>query len=467
MDIFEPVNDLSAIKSVPVSELNHRATLQPRPVIGVKKDLLDGIQISEEYQVVKKLIDEGCPVVFVTGNAGTGKSTLIRYLRTVLEKKHVVVAPTGVAALNVQGATIHSFFHFPPKIHEEGDIKLVYDRKLYQMLELLIIDEVSMVRCDLMDSIDKFFRRNRSSNLPFGGVQLLLVGDLFQLPPVVPKRERDVLREKGYVSEYFFSSFSLQKTSLTPYNLTTTYRQEDQNFIDLLNKARMAEDLDSVVDEVNRQCYRQGGSQADITLTCTNNQADQINRRELSRLLSKEHGFTGKIQGKFRIAEDKLPSPINLKLKVGAHVMFTKNDSGRCWVNGTLGIVQDINSKSIRVKLVNESSGMVCDVHQESWETYEYVYDSIQDRIVAKEIGRYTQYPLMLAWAVTIHKSQGKTLDRVLLDFGNGAFASGQAYVALSRCRSIEEIRVCRPIQTTDIKCDPIIKRFHKALDTI
>ncbi|MDA8561023.1 AAA family ATPase, partial [Nitrospinae bacterium] len=276
------------IRSVSVSELNHRTTLQPRPVIETKKDPLEGIHISEEFQDVRKLIEEGYPVIFVTGNAGTGKSTLIKYLKTVLDKKYVVVAPTGVAALNIQGATIHSFFHFPPCIHDEGDIKFIYDRKLYQALDLLIIDEVSMVRCDLMDSIDKFLRKNRSSNEPFGGVQLLLIGDLYQLPPVAPKEEKDVLRERGYKSEYFFSSFSLQETSLTHYNLTTTYRQKDQNFIDLLNKVRVAEDLDYVVDELNRQCYRQDSSQADITLTCTNNQADEINRQELLLLSSKE-----------------------------------------------------------------------------------------------------------------------------------------------------------------------------------
>jgi energy-coupling factor transporter ATP-binding protein EcfA2 len=254
MDIFESVKILLGIKSVPVNELNRRATLQPQSSGRVKKDPLEGIHISDEYKVVKKLLDEGCPVVFVTGNAGTGKSTLIEYLKTVLEKRYVVVAPTGVAALNVQGVTIHSFFRFPPRILNEDDIKLVSDRTLYKKLELLIIDEVSMVRCDLIDNIDKFFRKNRSSNEPFGGVQLLLVGDLFQLPPVASQREWNVLRDKGYESIYFFSSFSLQESLLTPYNLTKSYRQEDQSFINLLNKMRIAENPDSVVAGVNRRC---------------------------------------------------------------------------------------------------------------------------------------------------------------------------------------------------------------------
>jgi ATP-dependent DNA helicase PIF1 len=452
-------------KSVSIGELNYLATRQPQSVIATKKDSLEGIEISKEFLNVKKLIEEDHPVIFVTGNAGTGKTTLIRYLRTVLDKRHAVVAPTGVAALNIKGQTIHSFFKFPPYINDEPNIKFISDRNLYLKQGLLIIDEVSMVRCDLMDSIDKFYRKIRSSNVPFGGVQLLLVGDLFQLPPVAKKQERDVLREKGYQSEYFFSAFSLQKNLLTHYNLTTTYRQKDQNFIDLLNKARMAEDLGYVVGELNRQCYRPDSSQADIILTCTNNQADEINRQELLCLSSEEYEFIGEIEGKFNIGEDKLPTPMNLKLKVGAHVMFTKNDIGCRWVNGTLGIVQEINYKNIRVKLINESDDMICDVPRVSWDNYEHIYDPWQGRIIANKIGEYTQYPLMLAWALTIHKSQGKTLDNVLLDFGHGAFASGQAYVGLSRCPSIEGIRVRRPIQTTDIICDPMIKRFHERLE--
>ena len=467
MSFLETVKKLLSIGPVDVSELNRRATREPkhpRPKVA-DADSLDGVDITESYKTVRAVIQAGCPVVFVTGNAGTGKSTMIRYLKTVLDRRLAIVAPTGVAALNVGGVTIHSFFHLPPKIHEEEDIKLVYDRKLYQKLQLLIIDEVSMVRCDLMDSIDKFLRKNRSSNAPFGGVQLLLVGDLFQLPPVVPKHEWDVLRAKGYASPYFFSSFSLQKTSLVPVELTFVYRQEDGAFVDLLNRIRIGDDLDFVTAEVNRRCFQRESLTPDITLTCTNNNADQINRDELQRLLSREYSFKGKIEGQFHMEEDKLPSPIDLRLKAGARVMFTKNDGQRRWVNGTLGIVREISQESIRAELVSDSRGMVCDVLPVTWETYKYAYDPVQDRIVAHEVGQYTQYPLMLAWAVTIHKSQGKTLGNVLVDLGHGAFASGQVYVALSRCRSIDGIRLVRPIRRTDVKCDPIIKRFYLAVE--
>lgn len=467
MSILDTVKKLLSVKPVDIGELNRRATREPLREVPslISKNPLEGVHISDEYRTVKSLLDAGCPVVFVTGNAGTGKSTLIQYLRAVLEKQLVVLAPTGVAALNVGGVTIHSFFQLPPKIHEDEDIKFVYDRKLYQKLQLLIIDEVSMVRCDLMDSIDKFLRKNRSSNAPFGGVQLLLVGDLFQLPPVVPRHEWDVLRAKGYTSPYFFSSFSLQETPLVPIELTFIYRQEDAIFVELLNWIRIGDNLDLVTAEVNKRCCRNDEFSVDITLTCTNNAADQINMKKLQSIPAREYAFKGKIEGMFSLEEDKLPSPIDLRLKVGAHVMFTKNDSQRRWVNGTLGIVRHVDRGSINVEFVTGSSGVTCDVQPVTWETYKYAYDSEKDQIIARKVGQYAQYPLMLAWAVTIHKSQGKTLDKVLIDLGNGTFASGQIYVALSRCQSIEGIRLARPIRKTDVKCDPMIKRFYLALD--
>lgn len=465
MSFAETVKKLLGIRPVDVSELNRRAAREvekPSPK-AVLEAPFDGI-IVDEYRTVHALLEGGCPIVFVTGNAGTGKSTLIRYLRSVLNRKFVVVAPTGVAALNVGGVTIHSFFHFPPKIHEEEDIKLVYDRKLYKKLELLIIDEVSMVRSDLMDSIDNFLRKNRSDHRPFGGVQLLLIGDLFQLPPVVPKQERDVLKAKGYASPYFFSSFSLQKTSLVPLELTSVYRQEDRSFIDLLNRIRIGDEVDFVTSEVNHRCSQPNAPRTDITLTCTNNRADQINREELQRLTSREYSFMGRIEGQFSLEHDRLPSPIDLRLKACARVMFTKNDEQRRWVNGSIGIVRGIDQGGIRVELVSDSCGLVCDVLPAVWETFKYSYDPEEGRILARKVGQYTQYPLMLAWAVTIHKSQGKTLDNVLVDLGSGAFASGQAYVALSRCRPAAGIHLARPIRKTDVKCDPMIKRFYLAL---
>lgn len=461
----DKVKKIFGIKPVDVRELNLRTTHHEEKLsLSKRHQPPDDIVITDEYKAANTLLMTGCPVVFVTGNAGTGKSTLIRYLRSILDRKLVVVAPTGVAALNVNGVTIHSFFRLPPKIHEEEDIKLVYDRKLYQKLELLIIDEVSMVRADLMDSIDRFLRKNRSNDEPFGGVQLLLIGDLFQLPPVTSNQEWAVLQTKGYTSPHFFSSFSLQKTSLVPLELTSFYRQTDRSFIDLLNQIRIGENLDLVIAEINQQCTQQYNSKADITLTCTNNRADRINMEELQRLPLREYSFIGAFKGQFSLEHDKLPSPLDLRLKKGAHVMFTKNDEQHRWVNGSMGIVREIDKGSIHIEIIGDINGGICDVLPATWESYKYSYDSVKDNIVANKVGEYTQYPLMLAWAVTIHKSQGKSLDNVLVDLGDGAFASGQVYVALSRCRSIESISLARLIRKTDIKCDPIIKKFYLTL---
>jgi ATP-dependent DNA helicase PIF1 len=449
-------------------DLNRTATREPetatlkRPVQAPTQPP-EPIVATREYKAVLDLLEHGAPIIFVTGEAGTGKSTLIRWLRSSLNRKFAVIAPTGVAALNAEGVTIHSFFKFPHKIVQDRDIKRVYDRSLYQKLDLLIIDEVSMARCDLLDGIDKFLRMNRSFDAPFGGVQLLLIGYLFQLPPVVPHAEERVLRGLGYSSGYFFSAYSLQATEAIPVELKLMFRQKDNFYINLLSKVRIGEDLDYVIEEMNKKCCRAEYNRSSITLTCTNAVADEINRRELEAIQTEKAIFCGSLKGRFKLENKNLPSPYNLELKAGTRVMFTKN--GASWVNGSLGIVREIESEKglIRVELEGKGKGSICNVGQATWEQYDYTYDHAKDEIVAEIIGEYTQYPLMLAWAVTIHKSQGKTLDNVLVDFGKGAFAHGQAYVALSRCRSIDDIRFQRPLRTSDIKCDPVIKRFYEA----
>ncbi|MGQ9696984.1 MAG: ATP-dependent DNA helicase [Armatimonadota bacterium] len=412
------------------------------------------------------LLDSGSPVVFVTGKAGTGKSTLIRYLRKVLTKRLAVVAPTGVAAINAGGATIHSMFRLPPKIHEDKDIKRVYGRKLYQKLELLIVDEVSMVRADLMDSVDCFLRKNRESPHPFGGVQLLLIGDLFQLPPVVTEQEREVLIRKGYTVFYFFDAFSLKRAPISFVELPKVFRQTDEDFINILNCIRAGEDVDDAVVELNARCFRPDTdpTDLDLILTCTNAKADEINQRELDQLPTKARVFQGRITGEFSIKDDKLPSPMDLTLKIGARVMFTKNDEQHRWVNGTIGVVRDMDQNSVTVELLGEHRGSVHNVQAVTWETYRYEYDEENDNIVARKVGEDIQYPLMLSWAVTIHKSQGKTLNNVFVDLGDGAFAPGQVYVALSRCRTLDGIRLARPIRPSEVKCDPVVTRFYREL---
>lgn len=468
MGIIDSIKEMFGITPVSVGDLNRHATIdRPKPAPAPPPpDPLAGIEVIEEYKRVKGLLEAGFPIVFVSGKAGTGKSTLIHYIRHSYKSNVVVVAPTGVAALNVHGSTIHSYFHFPPRIINEDDIEPVRDRKLYTKLDLLIVDEISMVRADVIDAMDLFLRKNgRDASFPFGGTQLLLVGDLFQLPPVVTRSEESMLFSRRYTSPYFFSARVMDKCQIAPVGLEKIFRQRDPEFAALLNQVRIAANLDTVVPLVNTACYRDEESDNSIlTLTCTNAVADRTNQAELDKLHGSARTYTGEVSGKFAVDDERLPSPLNLALKPGAQVMFTKNSSGKAWVNGTLGKVVELLDNSIKIELITDHVGAVHDVQRETWESFKYTYDYQQDKIVPTTTGKYVQFPLVLAWAVTIHKSQGKTLERVKVDLGTGAFASGQVYVALSRCRSISDIRLVRPIDIRDVKCDQRILRFAQML---
>jgi ATP-dependent DNA helicase PIF1 len=419
-----------------------------------------GTIVPKGYVRAKTLVESGAPVVFVSGNAGTGKTTLIHYLKDNITLRNVVLAPTGVAALNAGGATIHSFFRFPPRIQDPEHIRVPEDRRIYQKLELLIIDEVSMLRADVLDSIDVFLRAANNDFSPFGGVQLLLLGDMFQLPPVVPAAEWEVLQERGYQSPYFFSALCLKDLQLAHVELDEIFRQSDPEFIALLNRVRVAQDIEGAIGQLNRWCGEPGGDH-DITLTCTNRAADAINAEALALLPSEEHVYLGEAEGKFALDGDRLPSPLELRLKQGARVMFTKNDEEGRWVNGSLGVVTWVAGDRIEVDVADAG---IHEVPRATWQSFKYRLDREGDRIVAEEAGHYTQFPLMLAWAVTIHKSQGKTLGSVLVDLGSGAFAPGQVYVALSRCRSLDGIGLARPLRASDVRCDARIRRFHESL---
>jgi hypothetical protein len=416
--------------------------------------------IPKGYVRVRQLVDGGARVVFVSGNAGTGKTTLIQYLRENVARHSVVLAPTGVAALNAGGATVHSFFRFPPRIQDPGAIHIPEDRRLYQRLELLVIDEVSMLRADVLDNIDYFLRACNDDPSPFGGVQMLLLGDMFQLPPVVPPAEWDVLADRGYESPYFFSASCLQGVDMEHIELDEIFRQSDPEFISILNRLRVGEDIKAAMERLNGWCGEPEGDH-DITLTCTNRAADTINGDALAGLPSEERVFVGDAEGSFSLSGDRLPSPQELHLKRGARVMFTKNDEEGRWVNGSLGVVSWLEGSRIEVDI--DGAG-IHEVPRATWQSFKYRFDRKADRIVADEAGHYTQFPLMLAWAVTIHKSQGKTLGRVLVDFGSGAFAPGQAYVALSRCRSLDGLRLARPLRASDVRTDARIRRFHESL---
>lgn len=428
------------------------------------------VEITPEYEEVIKAINAHDPFIFVSGKAGTGKTTLIGYLREKVPGNVVVVAPTGVAALQVKGATIHSFFRLPPRIiFPEEDIKVVKDRRMYEGIRLLIIDEISMVRADIVDAIDLFLRANGpQQGNPFGGVQVMFVGDLFQLPPVINTSEMELLRERGYEQAHFFNAMALSGKEMTMIELQKIFRQKDGEFTDILNHIRVNEDIDVAIETLNRECFEKQelSSPYAITLTTTNARADAINEEELDAISSSPTMFLGLLDGKFNVDERNLPSPMNLTLKVGAHVMFTANDKAmpKRWVNGTIGIVREFTGESVRVEIKTETDSNIVDVHSHKWESYKYELDSTTGKISPIVIGSYQQIPLMLAWAVTIHKSQGKTMDQVNVDLSAGAFASGQVYVALSRCRTLSGIRLKRPIKANDFRCEPAIKRFYEAL---
>lgn len=432
------------------------------------------IEITPEYEAVMAAIARKDPFVFISGRAGTGKTTLVNYLRNHIQDQVAVVAPTGVAALQVKGMTIHSFFRFPPRlIFPEDDIKKLKDRRLYNKLSVLIIDEISMVRADMIDAIDMFLRINGPrEGRPFGGVQLIFVGDLFQLPPVVRPEEMEVLRERGYDAAFFFNAKILHRTDMTCIELQKIFRQKDKTFTDLLNHIRINQGAQNAIQIINETCYRpEGSNRQAITLTTTNQRADSMNAKEMRLLDTETKIYKGKIDGKFNVDERNLPSPLDLTLKLGARVMFTANDRNipRRWMNGTLGKVIQFGSDSITVEIdmpFSEKSKTrhLVEVPIFSWESYQYEFDEKEKQIKPVVNGKFEQFPLMLAWAVTIHKSQGKTLERVNVDLSGGTFAPGQVYVALSRCTTLEGIELEQPIRISDIKTDQQVKSFYQKL---
>jgi ATP-dependent exoDNAse (exonuclease V) alpha subunit len=425
------------------------------------------IEVTPDYQAVIEAIERHDPYIFVSGKAGTGKTTLIGYLRETIPGNVVVVAPTGVAALQVRGVTIHSFFRLPPRlIFPEEDIKPLRDKRLYKDIRLLIIDEISMVRADVVDAMDLFLRENGpQKGKPFGGIQVMFVGDLFQLPPVVSSSDMQVLADRGYEGPYFFCAMALHRKDVTMIELSKIFRQKDEHFANLLNRIRINQDVDEAIDILNAQCYQanQEVDEETITLTTTNARADQINGAGLRAITNEVKVYAGKTTGKFNVDERNLPSANNLALKVGAKVMFTATDPGfpKRWVNGTIGVVREMLPDKVKVMVKNGAYSNTVEVTGHQWESYRYDHDMMSGKISPSIIGTYVQIPLMLAWAVTIHKSQGKTLDKVKVDLSSGAFASGQVYVALSRCKTIEGISLQRPIQPKDVSCDQEIKRFY------
>lgn len=432
------------------------------------------IEINEKFEEALNFLNTTNHSLFITGNAGTGKSTLLTHFQKTTEKKVVVLAPTGVSALNIKGQTIHSFFGFPPnitpeKIRREKASKVLLE--ILKHLDVLVIDEVSMVRADLMDCIDEALRLFLETSEPFGGVQMVFIGDLHQLPPVVAgDDERERFRTE-YASPYFFDAKVFENSQYGFLELLKIYRQKDRDFVELLNKVRnnkvSMQDLNTLNARVleDPQAFH-NTDHSYITLTTTNNAANEINSLRLKRLSSGEEVYNAEYSGEFETRNH--PTLENLKLKKGAQVMMLNNDMDSRWVNGSLGKIKKIEfddaSAEDILHIQLEGEDKIVQVKPYTWELNKYYWDSEKNEMEMNTIGTFRQYPLRLAWAVTIHKSQGKTFDKVIVDIGRGAFAHGQVYVALSRCRSMEGLLLQRPIQSRHIWSNHRIELFHSKI---
>ncbi|MBK8503934.1 MAG: AAA family ATPase [Saprospiraceae bacterium] len=421
--------------------------------------------LSEEFQETLDLIEGSNTPVFLTGKAGTGKSTLLQLFRKTTCKKTVVLAPTGVAALNVNGQTIHSFFGFAPRLLSENDLIKRKDKKLLRALEVLVIDEISMVRADLLDHIDFVLRYARNSEEPFGGIQILLVGDLFQLPPVVSTPYEKEYFQTTYESPFFFSAKVFQQGfRLVMIELSKIYRQEEHRFVNMLDAIRSGDIDYELLSELNEQVQPSGHQEGDhIVLTARNQVANEINMRELLKLDDEPKTLVAKLSGHFNPA--LYPTEAALKLKIGARVMLLKNDPARRYVNGTIGTVTTIEAECISIRIIKSEKEEVVEVSQHEWEVLKYTTDPKTKLITTEVTGTFTQYPIRLAWAITIHKSQGKTFEKVLIDLQGGAFEHGQTYVALSRCRTLEGLVLKYPVKYRDILIDDRITDFYQYLN--
>lgn len=425
------------------------------------------IRLNKEKRSVLKVVEEGSNNVFLTGRAGTGKSTLLGRFKQSTKKNVVVLAPTGIAALNVRGQTIHSFFGFRPNI-TPGKVEKVYNSRrihLYKKLDSVVIDEVSMVRADLLDCIDKFLRLNGGKpDMPFGGAQMIFMGDLYQLPPVVTDKEKEFFCRR-YESPYFFDADSYKDIDVTYIQLNRVFRQKEKEFVHILNRIRNGSIKKSDLDLLNQRYAPDCPIEtlnSHIYLATTNKRAEELNSEMLSKLPGEPFRLHGSIIGNF--PPERLPTQIDLELKVGARVMFLNNDTGGWWVNGDLGNIVEIKKENGRVFLSAKIDGKsgVYPLIPHSWDIVKFVFDEKNGKVDTVITGSFMQYPIKLGWAVTIHKSQGKTYDKVVVDFCRGTFAPGQAYVALSRCTSLDGLILREPITANHVFTDTRIEEFMK-----
>lgn len=421
------------------------------------------LELNEFFLKALQLMEESGNHVFITGRAGTGKSTLLDYFRKNTKKNIAVLAPTGVAAVNIKGQTIHSFFNFRPDI-TPFSVKEIKPRnkELYKIIDAIVIDEISMVRADLLDSINEFLKlHGRKKTVPFGGIKFIFIGDLYQLPPVVKSREKSLFRD-FYRSPYFFDAKVFEDIEIEFIELEKVYRQNDEVFLSILNAIRNNSVTDKELARLNERYIPDFVLDKEfyIYLTTTNSLADSINRERLDEIEGRLYSYEGFLDGEFK--EGDLPAPLLLNIKIGSQVMLLNNDSSGRWINGSIGRVVDIEKYKdepdiIRVELENKE---VVDVAPYTWEVFEFTFDKSSRTVISNVTGTFTQYPLRLAWAITIHKSQGLTFDRVIIDIGRGTFSHGQLYVALSRCRTLEGLILKRPVMRKDIFMDRRVVNF-------
>ncbi|NBH91911.1 helicase [Muribaculaceae bacterium Isolate-039 (Harlan)] len=449
-----------------------------RPARRIVADRNDNIDLDNpEFIKAWELLQHTKQSIFLTGKAGTGKSTFLRYITAHTRKKYVVLAPTGIAAVNVGGVTLHSFFRIPFKPIVPGDPDFAPNRikermkypgslvKLIRELELIIIDEISMVRADIIDFVDLLLRTySGNQREPFGGKQLLFVGDVFQLEPVLTGDMRDILR-KFYRDAFFFSAHAFDRINLVPIELRKIYRQSQGEFVELLDRIRMGAATAADISRLNSRCVAlslpvEGEEKPTMTLASRRDMVDQINESRLEAIDKPVFTFIGEIKKDF--PENSLPTDLELSLKEGAQVVFIKNSPDRFWVNGTIGTVTTITQDLLEVRLEN---GEIHEVEPEKWSNIKYSFDEKTNKIIETELGSFTQYPVKLAWALTIHKSQGLTFNNVIIDLGRGAFTGGQTYVALSRCRSFEGLTLRSTVAERDIFVNPAILNFSRSFN--
>lgn len=421
-----------------------------------------------EQQKAFELVANTNTSLFITGKAGTGKTTFVKWIQKEIDKNFLILAPTGIAALNVGGQTMHSFFGFPfevigPKTEFEVSLE---KRQTLEKTDTIIIDEASMVRADMVDGMDRFLRALTHSHLPFGGKQVVFVGDLFQLPPVVKMgtADEEMLRALyGNGTPYFYKSYVLKRINLPKIEFQKVYRQQDEPFLSILNRMRVGDNTQEDFEYLNERVSSDDkvGDFA-VTLTAYNKIAESINNMRLDEIESEEFCYEGVVEGKFKLQD--APVPAKLSLKVGAQVIFCRNDYPRGVVNGTIAIVSELSDDQIKVRL---EDGKEMKVEQMEWESKESVYNPETQKVESEVVGTFVQYPIKLAWAITIHKSQGMTFDRMHFDLTRGTFAPGQAYVAISRMRSIEGLTLSNKLRPYHIVQNTEIRAFANSFNDV